>query len=217
MSPTGAHLARRGPARLGLFLFALGSGGGIHSLVAAALGPDEDKIPPLRPPRGLIAPDLWEQYGTWVVCLTALGLMIVGALVWLLLRPKRGVALPPAVRARTALEPLRGAPESGAMLSRVSQIIRTYYCAAFDLPPLELTTSEFCRAIQGAPAVGPELSAKVGDFLRECDKRKFSRATQATPLGAVARADNLLEEAETRRQQLRVESEARADAGGGKP
>ena len=51
------------------------------------------------------------------------------------------------VQARAALEPLRGQSENGALLSRVSQILRHYVAAAFDLPPGELTTVEFCGAI----------------------------------------------------------------------
>ena len=48
-------------------------------------------------------------------------------------------------------------PEDGALLSQVSQILRHYVVAAFDLPPGELTTAEFCRAIAGHARIGPEL------------------------------------------------------------
>jgi len=174
-----------------------------------AAGPDE--IPRLRPPHAEIPPTFWEQYSLWVVLLGALVLAMVCVSVWLLLRPRPPEVVPPEVQARQALEPLRPQPEDGALLSRISQVLRHYVTAAFNLPPGELTTTEFCRAM-AASSMGTELSAALGEFLRQCDQRKFSPPPPAPPLSAVAQALKLVELAEARRAELRRVAEAQAAA-----
>jgi hypothetical protein len=171
-------------------------------LAATTNSIDPDAIPPLRPPHAEIPPTFWEQHGVWLVILGVLLLAVVGAAVWFLTRPKPPVIVPPEVLARQALEPLHGQPEDGALLSRVSQILRHYTAAAFGLPPGELTTAEFCRAIAGHAQVGPELAAALSDFLRLCDHDKFSPPAPVPPLSAVARALKLIDYAQARRLTL---------------
>jgi hypothetical protein len=161
-----------------------------------------DAIPPLRPPHAEIPPTFWEQHGLWVILFGVLLLALVCAAVWFLTRPKPPVIVPPEVQARQALEPLRQQPEDGALLSRVSQIVRHYVAAAFDLPPGELTTAEFCRTIAGHGLIGPELSAALSEFLHQCDQRKFSPSAPAPPLGAAAQALKLIDQAQARRLAL---------------
>jgi len=156
-------------------------------------------IPPLAPPRGTMPPTVWEQYGLWIVLGgVALAALAVG-LIWLWRRPKAPVPVSPETRARQALEPLRQQTEDGAVLSRVSQILRHYVTAAFGLPDGELTTTELCRVLNERPQLGPEFPAAMGDFLRECDRRKFASAPPAPSLGAVPRALKLIEMAEALR------------------
>ncbi len=143
-------------------------------------------------------PDFWEQYGLWVVLGAAFLLTSVCVAAWFLARPKPPVVVPPEVQARKALEPLRQQPEDGALLSRVSQILRHYIAAAFGLPPEELTTAEFCRAIAGHERAGPDLAAALSDFLRQCDQRKFSPPAPAPPLSAVAQALRLIDQTQAR-------------------
>jgi hypothetical protein len=162
-----------------------------------SLAPDD--IPPLRPPHGEIPPTFWEQHGVWLVIPGVLLLALAGAAVWFLTRPKAPVIVPPEVQARQALEPLRRAPEDGALLSRVSQILRHYVAAAFSLPPGELTTAEFCRVIASHAQIGPDLTAALSDFLRLCDQDKFSPPAPVPPLNAVAQALKLIDQAQTRR------------------
>jgi hypothetical protein len=138
----------------------------------------------------------------WVVILGVLSLALVGAVAWLLTRPKPPVVVPPEVQARQALELLRQQPEDGALLSCISQILRRYVIAAFELPPGELTTTEFCRAIAGHGQIGSELSTALSEFLRQCDQRKFSPSAPAPPLGAAAQALKLIDQAQTRRLAL---------------
>ena len=130
-------------------------------------------------------------------------LAIAGFAVWLALRPKPPVIVPPEVQARDELESLRKLPEDGRVLSKVSQAMRRYFGAAFALPPGELTTAEFCRAIAGNDQIGSDLSAATGDFLRRCDERKFAPDSPPQSIGAAEYALKLVGQAETGREQLR--------------
>jgi hypothetical protein len=162
---------------------------------------EEIGVPKLVPPYSELPPTFWEQHGLTIVLSSFVGLLIVGALVWFLRRSKPVVALPPEVQARLALEALRPKVEDGAVLSQVSQILRRYLRATFELPSEELTTTEFCRVMSSHEKVGVELAAKVSDFLRRCDERKFS-ALPGEPLNAVTVALELVALSEARRAQL---------------
>jgi hypothetical protein len=178
---------------LGLWLLAA------QPIFAAATNvPANDEIPPLRPPHAEIPATFWDQYSGWVILAGVLVVALVGAAIWFLTRPKPPVVVPPEVLARKALEPLRQQAEDGVLLSRVSQILRHYVAAAFGLPPEELTTAEFCRAIAAHKPVGPDLAAALSDFLRECNRRKFSPPTPAPPLSAVAQALRLIDQTQAR-------------------
>jgi hypothetical protein len=167
---------------LGIFL-----GFGVWNLgffsIAATNVPSSDDIPPLRPPRDLIPPTYWEQHSTAIIVLSIVAVILVFVLLFLLLRPKSQVVIPPEVQARQALEQLRRKPEDGTVLSRVSQILRRYFAAVFKLPPGEMTTTEFCGAITTDTRIGPALSVPLVEFLRGCDERKFSPAPKSSPTG----------------------------------
>jgi len=172
-------------------------------LTAAEPDGTSDLVPPsLLPPRGEIPPGFWEQWGGWVVLGSVLLLIMVGVLIWLVSRTKPPEPVPPAIIARQDLAPLRERPEDGALLSRTSQIVRRYVAAAFTLPPEELTTTEFCRAVKENSQVGPELSMEAAEFLRACDLRKFAPSPAGPALGAVDRALAIIDHAEIRRRQL---------------
>ena len=173
---------------------------GLPLAAAAQLTND---IPPLRPPHMEIPPTFLEQHG-WSASIGAVALLaLAGFAVWRRLQPKPESAVPPEVQVRQALESLRLQSETGAVLSRISQALRRYLVAAFGLPPEELTTTEFCRALADSTQVGPELSLALSQFLRECDRLKFAPSTLPTELNAAARALELVARAEKRRAQLR--------------
>jgi hypothetical protein len=159
----------------------------------------QGEIPALRPPHAEIPPTFWEQHGAGVVVGVGLLLVLACVAIWFLSRPKPPVVVPPEVQARQELELLGQRPEDGALLSQVSHILRHYLSAAFNLPAVELTTTEFCRTIAGHEQVGPDLSVALTEFLLQCDQRKFSPPTPAPPLGVVTRALKLIDQAQARR------------------
>src|SRR5262249_52431622 len=158
----------------------------IAALAAATNDGPELPSSSLRPPRGEISASFWEQYGLWVVLGAVLALGTFAALIWLLVRPRPPVPIPPAVQAREELEPLKQKPEEGFLLSDISQILRHYLAAVFPLPSGELTTTDLSRSIVQDQQIGPELGSEVIEFLRACDLRKFAPAPPATPLDAVS-------------------------------
>jgi hypothetical protein len=162
--------------------------------LAAATNPET--LPKLRPPLDEIPPTFWEEYGLAAVVGGILTLLLLGAVGWLATRPKPVPAPRPEAIARRALDPLRGQPEDGLLLSRVSRVLRRYLSAAFGLPPEQMTTTEFCAALTVHPGVGPELAAAAADFLRRCDERKFAPLPPAPAFGAVDSALKLVEAAE---------------------
>ena len=139
-------------------------------------------------------------------------LAFIGIGIWLATRPKPPVIILPEVQARGDLESLRKLPEDGRVLSKVSQAVRRYFGTAFALPPGELTTTEFCRAIAGNDQIGSELSATTGDFLRRCDERKFAPDSLPQETGAAECALKLVEQAEACREQLRRAAQAKPES-----
>jgi hypothetical protein len=193
----------------------------IPALLAAA----ETNSPPdavsssLRPPRGEILPTFWEQYGAWVILLAVFLVAAIAVIVWLATRPKPVAPVPWAVQARRQLEPFRSQPENGIVLSRISQILRHHLASGFGLPSGETTTSEFCRSLASSDQIGLELSRGIGDFLKDCDLRKFAPGPPPiAPCDAIARSLRIIEQAEKRLADLqRAAAASAADSGSSRP
>jgi hypothetical protein len=157
----------------------------------------------LLPPLDELPPTFWEQNesailfaGFGSIALVAFGLCFI-------FRSKPKTINSPEAQAREALENLRQQPEDGAVLSRVSQVVRNYFSAAFQLTPGELTTTEFILEISTNGKIAAELSTAAANLLRESDARKFSTSANSVKLDAVNRALALVEQAEQRRAQFR--------------
>ena len=180
----------------------------IPPLSAAPAQKPSDEIPPLAPPLPEIPLTFWEQYGwtLWILVPLLLSLVAVVAAVWI--RPRKPPVLSkPADQARTGLVALLACPEDSPTLSLISQTLRRYLVATFWLHTGETTTSEFCAALAANAQVGPELSVALGEFLKQCDERKFSPAVSPPLLGAAGRALSLVDQAETRRATLREQAQ----------
>ena len=177
---------------------------GAQNVLAQPGIPAADEIPPLAPPLPEIAPTAWEQFSWLLWILVPLLLIIAGAIVWLVLRPgKPPVLVASAAQARTALRALQPQPETGAVLSQISQVTRHYLINAYWLSPLEMTTSDFCAVIRENKQIGPELANALTEYLRALDQRKFAPTTGQPPMGAAGRALELIEMAEARQMALR--------------
>jgi hypothetical protein len=175
------------------FLLLMISGLSLHAQTVT------NDLPKLAPAYGELPPNFWEQHQTVIIIAGFAVLAIVLLSLQVLLRPKTPVVLPPEAVARQALAKLQGWPEDGKMLSEIPQILRRYLCVVFDLPPAEMTTAEFSTALAANEKIGMAFAQMVSDFLRACDKEKFSPKTIAPPLNAVNRALKLIDLAEKRR------------------
>jgi len=158
-----------------------------------------DDIPKLRPPLPQIPETIWDEHRLELSCAAVAAAIAAFLAIWRLTRPKPPVVVAPVAQAHAELESLRTQPETGAVLSKVSQVVRHYFTGAFGLPPGELTTTEFCRAIGTVDKLDPDLASGVAGFLRQCDERKFAPQPVQPPLGAVTQATQLIDQAETRR------------------
>jgi hypothetical protein len=158
--------------------------------------------PTLSPAYPEIPPTFWEQHGSTIL-VGGITLIVLAVLIlWKMFQPRPAVILPPEIVAREALAKLLRQPEDGELLSEVSQNLRRYVVAAFELPASELTTTEFCAALAGSEKISAELAQAISNFLRECDERKFSPACSTAPFNAAARALELVDLAEKRRTQI---------------
>ncbi len=163
----------------------------------------QEDLPKLQPPLGEIPPTFWEQYGM-VVSLGGVALLLLLAFViWWWLRPKPVANVSPVVEARAALERMCGRAEDGNILSSVSQTLRRYVIAAFELSPGEYSTAEFRQLVGRNDKVGVELANALSEFLRQCDERKFSGAVTTDSPPVVPGALKLVAQSELRRNQLR--------------
>lgn len=174
-------------------------------LLAAAAGfaQEADDLPVLRPIRTELPPTFWEQRGFCLGLYVVEALAFTGFVIWLFTRPLPPVAVPIATQIRAELEQLRREPGEALALSKVSQCLRRYFAGAFGLPPGELTTAEFSRALTARPEVGARLVDQTVAFLQRCDAAKFSAAAELNSSRAVAEALELVAQGEARREALR--------------
>ena len=169
--------------------------------VAAVAADTKDALTTLVPAYGELPPTFWEQHQGPIIVASFAVIAFAFLFLKVLLRPESEIVLPPETVARQALVKLQSQPEDGNCLSAVSQILRRYVSEIYNLPDHELTTAEFCGAIEANPRFGAELAGTISSFLRECDVRKFSHAKSAPPINAASRALELVAQIEKHREQ----------------
>ena len=162
----------------------------------------------LAPPLPLMSPTFWELYHWWIIIGTYVAVMAIGLLLWIALKAKPLVVIPPGTVARDALGKLAGQPEDGACLSLISQIVRHYFIAAFRLPDREMTTAEITNILALNDAIGVDLGSRVSHFLLECDRRKFAPQPPSAS-GAVQHALELVNLGESRRNTQPISQQPR--------
>ncbi len=160
-------------------------------------------LPPLQPPHHELLPTFWEQYHWAVLAGALVALAVLVLLIAWLCRSRPAVIIPPEEIARRELEALRGQPENGDLLMKVSGIFRRYVTFACGLSAREMNTAEIVRAVAVRPQFQPDLADAIANFFRQCDERKFAPAPPAAELSAVAAALALLEQIEQRRRQMK--------------
>jgi hypothetical protein len=159
-------------------------------------------LPGLIPPYSTLPPTFWEQYGLMVILGGLIGVALVGVLIWLISRPKTVPVLPSEVQARQALEALRAQPETSALLSQVSQILKRYFNAAFGNQRAELTTAEVEHSVIHDRRVKAETGYALVAFLKRCDALKFDNASDPKEIQAVVQALDLLQQLQSCRTTL---------------
>ncbi len=183
--------------------------GTIMFTLAARGQDDPTEIPKIHPLHAELPPTFWEMHSHAILLVTLLLAAVVATVIWFWTRPQPAVITPPEVQARTALAALPILLAEGDRLSRISHIVRRYIQQAFDLPRTELNTTEFCQLIATQAQVGPQLAAALAEFMRESDRRKFSRSTAtAAEVNPVTQALALIEQSEARRAELRAQAAA---------
>jgi hypothetical protein len=175
-------------ARLLLFCFAA---------VVTSQAQSTNEFPELVPPYAALPPTLWEQYGLALVLGSLVSVLVVGVLIWVLARPRPVPVLPVEVQARRALAALQTQPQTGAVISQVSQVLRRYISAAFTLPAGELTTQELISAMRSSRTFDAKLRDATSQFLESCDSRKFAPTQTTPPQNAASLAMTLIEQGES--------------------
>jgi hypothetical protein len=123
---------------------------------------------------------------TWVVFVgTFAALLILAAMAWLVFRPRKE-QLPAKSPREHALELLAGLQNELQALPayqfsiRVSDVLRRYATAQYDLPMTRQTSIEFLNVIRKASAFSADEKELLKDFLDRCDLIKFARYEATT-------------------------------------
>lgn len=131
-----------------------------------------------------IAPPVWVfPYPTWMVVVAAvIALLLLGLIVWLIVRAIRNRPAPVAPTPRSValreLERMRGDVKSLDPYDfsiAVSGVLRTYIGAAYGLHAPQQTSPEFLAAISGSVKFSDSDRRLLAEFLERCDLIKFAR------------------------------------------
>lgn len=144
---------------------------------APTAAPAPVEIKDIAPPVDLFPYPLWM-----VLTAAGLALLVLGLLVWLLVRwlKNRPAPLPPTPRtvALAELEKLRGQVQTAepyAFSFAVSDVLRTFIGAQFGLHAREQTSPEFLGVISQGGRFSDADRSLIAEFLVHCDMIKFAR------------------------------------------
>jgi Domain of unknown function (DUF4381) len=177
-----------------------------------AMAAQEEKIPPLRPPKNELGLSFWQQYGWWVALGALIAVALIAFVVALLCRPRPQPVTPPQLAARRALEALRGRADDATLAVEVSHIFRVYLYFALNLPAEELTTAELGEVLRSPRLGDADLANAASGFLKRCDEKKFAPPTNEPPVRFVDAACHLIDRLETHRQRRIEEAERERSA-----
>ncbi len=149
----------------------------LAAISAAPNTPEPVEIKDIAPPVDVFPYPLWM-----VLTAAGIALLVLGLLMWLLVRWLRGRPAPPPptprVIALRELEKLRGqvqALEPYAFSFAVSDVLRAYIGAQFGLHAREQTSPEFLAEISQAGRFSDADRNLLAEFLVHCDMIKFAR------------------------------------------
>jgi len=166
----------------------------MNSLLIAALTAAPEKIPDLKPPRGVIPPGFWESYGWLAVLLAGVTLLVVSAVIHRLRRPKPVIVPTPAQIARRELERLRAHADDPEAIAAIARALRHFVVSKFRLAGPGLTADEIAAQVP----TDPGLAAEVHLFLEQCDTANFAPASAhpnaVTMIGEAGRLIGVIEQ-----------------------
>ncbi len=134
-----------------------------------------------------IAPPVdYSLVPTWLVFVaTFIALVLIGLVVWLILRKRKEIAPTKSPRER-ALEALFRIEDEIELLNpyqfsiRVSDILRSYVTEQYNLPVTRQTSVEFLEGLTKASPFVEDEKLLLEDFLNRCDLIKFARYEATT-------------------------------------
>jgi hypothetical protein len=149
-----------------------------------------------------LPPSFLEQHALTIGVAAFLGILLCAVIIWLAFRPKAAVETPPDELARHDLQALRDRPPDSQLLTKVSHVIRRYLARSFGLPAEEMTTSEFCRALEQQPKAGSALAVRAATALRAWDEQKFSPAPSPAVQDPLREAGTIIDAGQARIAEL---------------
>jgi hypothetical protein len=128
----------------------------------------------------------WRDWLVLLVAWPVASILIVGVLLWRLRRRRlpHVLPLPPGAAALRELERLAAvglvsAADVRRYYAQLSDVVRRYLEARFQLPASRQTTAEFLESVRQSPLLAADLQALLRDFLERCDRAKFAPVTPA--------------------------------------
>ncbi len=152
----------------------------------------EKKLPPTDVP--------WPDWAWWVIGIAGFILLCLLAwlVIWLVRRQTAAVPLTPRAIAQRELDALRanvGSFDAYAFAVAVSDVLRKFISAQYDLRATSQTSPEFLADIAGTNRFSEADRTRLASFLEQCDLRKFARVEASDNEALLATASAFVESA----------------------